>query len=351
MRKNILSPLIILSIFFLLFVAITLNSSCSKSDTPAPVRRDTVIPPPPVPPVIKDTPSYVKRIEVDYIQSNPPITRRQTDYTFYYDTQNRVIKVGIKNYGPVLFDTATTLLFYTGYSVKPNSIIAPNLNRSSVGNIIYDTTYFEYDAFDRIVKDSSTQEVYNNATSTYVRKPVYRYYAYPSATKTFTRWYGRQEGSAPLGLIREDTLDHTADSQIVKLKSQLYYSELNKLNYALGEAFNYSGLVNPLSKLNISGTIFSLIYTPVSSEVLGNRSHKAVHNSNIFPFFLDFYSRKVASSFYLGGFTSNDFLIAAQYDHFVIEAIPWTQRTTYPSKIKVGASTALDDKVEYRYYY
>jgi hypothetical protein len=343
-----LPPFAVLSLFFLSLIVITLNNSCSKTDNPvpAPVRTDTVVTPPPV----KDTPSYVKRIEVDYLQSNPPITRRQTDYTFYYDSLKRVIKVGIKNYGPVLFDTATTVLLYPGASLKPTIIITPNTNRSSPGNIIYDTTWFQYDAFNQIIKDSSNQLVYNNATSTYIRKPMYRYYTYPTTTKTFIRWYGYMEASRPGGFIRQDTLDHTIDSQVVKLKSQLYY-EQNKLNYASAETFKYNSLINPLSKLNISGTVFSLIYTPVVNEVLGNSSHKAVLNSNIFPFLLDFYSGKVVSTFYLGGFTASDWLIGAQYDHFVIEAIPWSQRNTYPSKITVGASTALDDKVEYRYYY
>jgi hypothetical protein len=334
---------------FLSLIVITFNNSCSKPDSPVPSgpgRTDTVV----TPPVIKDTPSYVKRIEVTYLQSNPPVTRRQTDYTFYYDSQNRVVKVGIRNYGPVLFDTATTVLLYSGASLKPNVIIAPNTYRSGPGSIVYDTTLFEYDAFNQIIKDSSSQLVFSNAANAWVRKPVYRYYSYPTTTKTYIRWYGYMEASRPGGFIRQDTLDHTSDSQVVKLKSQLYY-EQNKLNYASAESFKYGSLINPLSKLNISGTVFSLIYTPVVNEVLGNSYHKAVLDSNIFPYFLDFYSGKVVSTFYLGGFTASDWLIAAQYDYFVIEAIPWSQRNTYPSKITVGASTALEDKVEYKYIY
>jgi len=347
MFKNILPPF--LFSFFLSLTVITLHNSCSKSDAPAPVpvRTDTVVTPPPV---IKDTPSYVKRIEVSYIQSNPTTSRRQTDYTFYYDSQKRVVKVGIKNYGPVLFDTATTVLLYSGTSLKPNIIIAPNTYRSIPGSIIYDTTWFDYDALNQIIKDSSNQQVYNSTANTYERKPLYRYYTYPTATKTFIRWYGHMEASRPVGFIRQDTLDHTTDSLVVKLKSQLYY-EQNKLNYASAEWFKYNSLINPLSKLNISGTVFSLIYTPVVNEVLGNSDHKAVLNSNILPFFLDFYSSKVISTFYLGGFTASDWLIAAQYDYFIIEAIPWSQRNTYPSKITVGASTALGDQVEYKYFY
>lgn len=158
------------------------------------------------------------------------------------------------------------------------------------------------------------------------------------------------EASRPGGFIRQDTLDHTNDSLVVKLKSQLYY-EQNKLNYASAEGFRYSSLINPLSKLNISGTVFSLIYTPVVNEVLGNSAHKAVNNSNILPYFLDFYSSKVVSTFALGGFTDSDWLIGAQYDAFTFDAIPWSERSTYPSKITVGASTALENKFEYRYFY
>jgi len=354
MNKHTQSQLTALSLFLLSSIAVTLNNGCSKPDdvvTP-PGKQDTVVTTPPDPPVIPDTPSYVKRIVVTYLQDNPRVTRPQSDYTFYYDDLKRVIKVGIKNYSPVLFDTATTLLFYTGNSLKPNKVIAPNTYRSNPGGIvIYDTTYFEYDTYNRILKDSSTQLVYNAATSTYIRMPLYRNYVYPDATKTSIRWYGHQEGSAPLSLIREDALDHTLDSQVTNLKTQFYYSETIKQNYATAGTFTYTGLINPLSKLNISGTVFSLIYTPVRDEVLGNSYHKAVLNSNIFPYYLDFYSGKIPSSFWLGGYTPNGDLISAQSDYFSIEAIPWTERNTYPSKITVGARTALDDKVEYRYYY
>ncbi|HEY8893850.1 MAG TPA: hypothetical protein VIM79_03515, partial [Niastella sp.] len=97
MRKNILSPFALVSLIFFLSAVITVNDSCSKHHDSTPVQPDTVTTPPPPPPVIKDTPNYVKRVEVDYIQSNPTVTRRQTDYTFYYDNLNRVIKVGIRN--------------------------------------------------------------------------------------------------------------------------------------------------------------------------------------------------------------------------------------------------------------
>jgi hypothetical protein len=123
------------------------------------------------------------------------------------------------------------------------------------------------------------------------------------------------------------------------------------LSYALVQDFTYTSLVNPLSKLSITGTVFSLIYTSVINEAFGNRTHKAVNNSNILPYYLDFYSAKIPSRFYLGGFSSNDFLIGAQYDAFTIEAVPWAQRTTYPSKITVSATTGLDSKFVYRYYY
>jgi hypothetical protein len=52
-------------------------------------------------------------------------------------------------------------------------------------------------------------------------------------------------------------------------------------NYGLTQNFIYTGYINPFSQLNISGTIFSLIYTPVTQEILGNSFTKAVWNSNI----------------------------------------------------------------------
>jgi hypothetical protein len=342
--KKVLLPLTCLSLVFFLFSIVTLNNGCSKSETRVtPVIRDTVV----TPPVIKDTITYVTRIEEDYIQDNPTITRRNRDYTFYYDNLKRVIKVGIKNYGGVLFDTATTLLFYTGNSMRPGIVISPEINNT----VNYDTTYFTYDGMGRMIKDSSNEIVYNSTAGVYVRRPKYRTYSYPTATQSLTRWFGHREASRPLELVREDTLNHTGDTQIVKLKAQWYYGQQLKQNYALAEAFSYTGFINPLSKLNISGTVFSPVYATVYNEVLGNRNHKAADLSNILPYYLDFYSGKLPSQFIIGGFTANDWLLGAQYDRFFIEVTPWTQRPTYPSKITVSASTGLGSKFVYRYYY
>src|SRR6187551_296267 len=117
--------LLFIPVFILFFslVQLLITSGCKKKDAPAPV-------PVPIPPPVIDTIQYIKRLEQDFVTSNPPVTRRSRAYTFYYDNNKRVTKVGIKNYDQVLFDTATCLLFYTGSNQKPDMIITPNARMS-----------------------------------------------------------------------------------------------------------------------------------------------------------------------------------------------------------------------------
>lgn len=321
-----------------------LSSGCKKKDT-----TPTSTTPPPPSPVIVDTTTYVTRLEEDYVTSNPVQTRRNRDYTFYYDNNKRLTKVGIKNYGQVLFDTAACLLFYSGNNKKPDMIITPNNRGSSYTTVFYDTTYFKYNQSNQLVSDSSLEYI-PTVNFAYVKKPFKRYYFYPDNTHTLVDWYGSSSATGPTEIIRRDTLQHTTDNKITILVTQ-YYSGNIRANYAITETLTYTNFLNPLSMLNISGTFFSLIYTPVNKEVLGNQYHKAVYNSNILPYYLDFYSSRIPSKFYLGGFTSGGFLISAQYDLFDILITPWQQKPWYPSQISVGASTALGDRFVYRYFY
>lgn len=134
--------------------------------------------------------------------------------------------------------------------------------------------------------------------------------------------------------------------------SKFYKPGMIAGNYAKTESFTYTNYINPLAKLNISGTIFSLIYKSTMNEILGNSWHKAIWNSNILEYYLDFYSQNIPQSFYLGGFSPGGFLIAAQYDHFTIAITPVQSGSNYPAQIEVKASTGYpDDSFIYKYYY
>ncbi len=100
--------------------------------------------------------------------------------------------------------------------------------------------------------------------------------------------------------MRRDTIRTDAAGRPELIKA-LYTSGGS---YALAEGFNFSQVVNPLSKLNISGTPFSLIYTDVKNELLGNSYHPLVYNSNGFAFYLDFLSPFIPNLFYLSGYNS-----------------------------------------------
>lgn len=345
---------------FIKYLCITLLStitlcaftSCTKNEvvrrvTTDPEEEDTTIITPPPP----DSMVRASRLEIYYKQSNPANTYRYMDYTFYFDSSNRVAKVGVKNYMELFFDSATCILEYKGKSTKPYMIVAPNKYVSSLERPVrYDTTYFEYDAYKRILKDSCNQLVYKPGSIEFTERRMVRYYYYPAATQTIVNWYTYTPDNAEK-LMRQDSLQFAADGQLSELKTTFNSLNITSGNYAHGEGFTFSNFINPLSELNISGTLFSIVGTPVEVEVLGNEFHKAVHNSNILPYYMDFYSPKIPSHFYLGGFDANGWLISSQYDAFDIQIIPSAALENYPAQISVGASTALDDRVVYKYYY
>ena len=293
------------------------------------------------PPV--DSTSFVQKLEEYYHSGNPNYTNKNRDYTFYYDNSKRVVKVGLKNYSPIGFDTATTLLYYQGAAVKPYMVVVPNTE--TISPVLYDTIYFAYNANNQIIADSSN-ELYNPVTGERVFSK--RIYSYPDPSKSYINNFKQFFPGSPVELFRADTINNSSPSIV----TQLYSPGNVRGNYAKTEAFTFSNYINPLSRLNIAGTIFSLIYKPVGWEILGNSWHKAVFNSNGLPYYLDFYSSKIPSLFYLGGFTPGGFLISAQYDVFTITVVPLPGRLNYPSVITVQMSTSYpDDSFIYKYYY
>jgi hypothetical protein len=316
----------------------------SLPNPPKPV--DTV----PVPPA--DTVSYVQRLEEYYVQGNPVWSRLNRVYTFAYDGLNRVTTVGITNHNGVQFDTATTRLFYSGSNPRPSMIITPN---QYTGNPttppLFDTTYFWYDGQHRPVRDSGGLWGYYLGY-TMSQQPAWRNYFYPDNGTMIVHWYAATFTNTPPGLVRQDTVKLAANRSLEKIKTQYFSPNNVPSNYLLTEWFTPGTIINPLAKLNIGGMIFSYVYTPTYTEVLGNAAHKAVHNSNILAYYLDFFSPLLPRSFYMGGFTANDFLISAQYDAMTVEVTPWQKRSDYPAEITVRGSTSYpDDRFVYRYYY
>jgi len=294
--------------------------------------------------IIADTAvGNIKRIEESYQNGNPNLVLKNRDYTFFYDNSNRVIKIGIRSHSPIGFDTATTLLYYHGVSRKPYMIITPDTY--SINPVMYDTVYFSYNSASQIIKDSTNESGY---LSTTIRVPTKRVYSYPNSTTTIVHWYSPFTLNGPQELLRADTINN----QSGEVMTQFYGQGNSKGNYATTNGFTYSNFINPLARLNIGGTIYSLIYKPISNEIFGNSAHKAVHNSNVISYYLDFYSQKIPKSFFIGGFTNNHFMISAQADLFTITFTPLPNNVNYPSKIEVEGRTALSDrKFIYKYFY
>lgn len=341
--------LLLVAIFLICTIGIltTSISGCKKSNIV--VTNDTIINPPPLP---IDTILYVKKIEETFLQNNPSIISRTRDYNFYYDTQKRLIKVGIKNYGAVLYDSLTTSFSYIGNNKKPSVVIMADASGSSIGGpAYYDTTYFTYGANETLLKDSTNERTYNFATSSYYRTPLYRLYSYPNNSILKVDWYWYGNGNTTTRLWRTDTLSADA-SKITNLKTVFFYDIPNYYRYALGEVFIPSTYINPLSKLNISGTNFSYIYANTKNEILGNSNHYLITGTNILAYYLDFISPYLPTQFYLSPYSSNGVLVGSQGQFFSTEISPLLTRPKYPELLKVEASTSFPgDKFQYRYFY
>lgn len=334
-------------IIFFVIAFCSINTSCKKTTPPA--TRDTTPPPPPPPPT--DTTSYVKKIEETFFQSNPTINSRTRDYNFYYDGQKRVTRVGIKNYGPVLYDSLTTTFSYTVNNQKPSSVILANVTNSGMsGPAYYDTLYFTYDVSGKLIKDSTNELYYNFPLGNFTKTPIVRLYSYPANLIKVDWYWVRSQGSSP-SLSRTDTVA-TDNTKIINLKTVFFLAPPNVFQYAKVEAFIASAIVNPLSKLNISGMPFSYIYSSTKNEILGNSNHYIISGTNILAYYLDFLSPLLPTQFFLTPYNSNGMLIGPQSQFFTTEITPWTLRPKYPELMKVAATTSLPgNKFQYQYYY
>ena len=328
-----------------------LQTSCHKSSPPPP----TYPPPTPVPDTVavakKDT--LVNLLTVEEIDSSrgPSPVHTNAFYRFYYDSNRRVTAVGIANFGGVLLDTGTCRLFYTGSQMKPSMIIEPILYSPPNGPANYDTTWFTYDAVGRPLMDSSSDHL--SAYNPNTRQALTRRYSYLNTGATLINWYGEPTADGTPQLIRTDSV--FALGYAYQYIRSLFYQRITfELTPTFTQANNwqFSNLINPLAKLNISGTPFSLIYSPVKRDLLGNSFTKAVLNSNIIPQYLDFASTYIPSSFFSAGFPlGSDFPIGSMPDIFDIRSVADSALPRYPKQISVGATTALDGRFIYKYTY
>ena len=310
------------------------TDSAGHADT-----TSTTTKPPPV-----DTTHYVASMQESGIYNPYRL------FTFTFDSSKRLVSVLINNYFGEPYDSGTCRLFYNGNSTKPYMIITPNSATSKpTGPIYYDTTWFAYNSAEQIIRDSSFQHAYNYNTVV-IEEPVKRIYTYAD-TITTIRWYGLPNPDSPENIIREDTI-RGSRGLLQNIKTQFFTTGATPENYGLTQEFTYTNYINPLSQLNISGTIFSLIYTPVSQEILGNSNTKAVWNSNIVPNYIDFYSAKIPSNFYSGGFYWNGFLIASTFDDFSLQITPDSKYPRLPGQITVNGSTEIPgDEIIYTFHY
>lgn len=340
------SKKILLILIIFIFI---IGDGCKKTNTP-PIDFPTTDTIAIIPVVPVDTISYIEKLEEDYY-SGQGITRRNRDFTFYYDNKNRLTHVGIKNYDQLYFDSATSLLFYSGASAGPYMIISPDYPLSGYGQAIsYDTTYFTYNSNDQLISDSSMDNIYNFETYSYVKRPSKRLYTYVDSARTVINWYGVKSLDGPVEITRIDTLDQT-NNQLSKLKSFYPNAIYTLSSYTLTEPGKFTNYTNPLSKLNISGSTFLLIYKTNTTEIFGNEYYSGF-DMNVIPYYIDFYSIRIPSSFYIGYFNANGNMVPSQGVNYYIEVTPWKKRESYPSQISVIASTSYPgDRFIYSYYY
>lgn|GEM_PF-967736 len=347
------APAFYILLSFGLALLLLVDLGCHKaSPTPPP-------PAPPTPPVQKpDTIAVVKKDtlwelvtleEIDSSRGPSPVHTNRL-FHFYYDSSMRVTTVGISDHNGVSIDTTTCWIFYNGGAIQPSMIITPILSGPPAGPATYDTTWFSY-GYGRLLSDSSTD--HSSYLHPNTRQILTRHYTYPNNTTTLVSWYGEPAADGTPQFIRSDSATAPGDpSQFIRTQ---FYRPVNLQltpTYAVAEAFKFTPLINPLSKMTVGGNVFSLIYDPVKRELLGNSFTKAILNSNIIPDYLDFYSPNIPSSFYISGYISgSDWLIAAMGDRFDLRVVADSALPQLPKLISVGATTAIDGRFVYKYTY
>ena len=328
------------TIIGILFIFSVPQTGCS------PDRSDLdTIPTPPSPPG-PEIISYVKTLEESF-GSTP-----SRKFTFYYDAQKRVAQIGIKHYyAGNTTDSFTTRFFYSGNNKYPYQIIRPNSLNSQPGGIhYYDTSWITYINAGLPVKDSSRDLVYNNVTNLPEHKPLVRNYNYPNNSTLVTEWYGSLDASNGNLLIRKDTVVFDGTSGTVQRTNSQFLNAV----YTFGktENFLFTSYINPLAKLNISGSIFSMIYSPVRNEIFGNSLHPTVWNSNTIPYYLDFINRSIPSHFHFAAFYPDGSMAGSGVVNMDIQISPSASHVNYPASLSVTMGGSLPGTVgNYHYTY
>ena len=339
--KTFFGSLAILStILVIVFIGSAPQTGCSPDRS----NLDTI--PSPPPPPVPDTVTYVKTLEEKFGNT---INRR---FSFFYDAQKRVIQIGIKHYySNNITDSFSTRFFYSGNNKHPYQVIRPSTQFSQPGSpTYYDTIWITYNSSGLPVKDSSTDVVYNNTTNQPAYKPLLRYYSYPDNNTVFTEWYGSTDAGNGNLLVRKDTIVLNTTNGVLQKSSSKFLVGLHAVGKA--ENFTASSFVNPLGKLNISGSITSFIYSPTRNEILGNSFHPAVWNSNTLPSYIDFINQLLPSQFYFSAYEPDGSLAGAAQS-MNLQISPWLARDTYPASITVvmaGSLPGTTPTYSYSYY-
>lgn len=348
--------LFITGVLFYLISTITVSQTLTGC-TPGSGTTDTIAPPPPPPPppppVVPDTITLVRKLEEFYISGNPYQESRTRSFSFYYDNQKRVTAIGLRNHISFQTDTMTTRMFYSGNEKFPYMIIAPSTSSVNTGPPLYDTCWFFMGTNGRLLKDSATDWSYNSTSGQLEQVyPVVRNYSY-NGNQTFIEWRGRYHSNVTgFETLRLDTILASADTVLTRANSVFYTSQawMGSPNTVTQPTVG-SFYINPLAKLNISGTIYSLIYTPTVYEILGNRFHVAAHNSNTLAYYLDFFNSKIPARYFMSSYLGGN-LLAAGGIQADITVTPWATRTSYPAELFVTMSFGYPgDKFRYKYSY
>jgi len=339
--KTITYILSLLSIIAILFVGSAPQTGC----TPDRSGLDT-IPTPPAPPG-PEIISYVKTLE----ESFGTIMSRK--FFFYYDAQKRVTQIGIKHYyANNVTESFSTRFFYSGNNNYPSQIIRPVPLNSQPGGIhYYDTSWITYNMTGLPIKDSSVDLVYNNITNLPEHKPLVRSYTYPNNSTVVTEWFGSLDASNGNLLVRKDTVVIDGVNGVVQRTNSQFLNAV--YTFGKSENFSFSSYINPLAKLNISGSIFSMIYSPVRKEIFGNSLHPTVWNSNTIPYYLDFINKSIPTRFHFSAFYPDGSMAGSGVVGMDIQITDSSSHPNYPSALLVTMGGSLPGTVGsyvYTYY-
>jgi hypothetical protein len=220
------------------------------------------------------------------------------------------------------------------------------------GNYAFDTMYYQFDAYDRLVKDSVFIDMWG--ADPFDKQKNVRLYSYPDSNTVIIDWISYADTNRVE--YRRDSIKTDINHNCRYWNIYIYAQGLiNQIGgdytcRALADISSFTTLRNPFSDLNTCGFPGFWMEKNARRKILGNQYYAAINKSYMIPIFLDQGSFNLIKEY--NYFSWDEWKRAIGGNFMGISATPDGHRIKYPSKYSVSASGSMPyDYYEYRFTY